>query len=443
MTRPLFLKDSRGVSLLYDAILFLVMVSLAGVILLPALQSPVAVTSSVETHRERTADAALRAFLVTRADLFEYQFGGTLLDTVAGSIGINTSSEGLYKKVAHWLLAHEQRHKTYGTLLAEDLGCQFRVPFTVLGTNQLNLLTTSFDQQLRNDTDRFFSAVCGEKYGYNVSAWWHPITSIPFGGEFTIGPPPPLTNTYVAYTILSMPYTPVFTVGNHTVVLTRYWLMQHLFTGDISLGRSSIPSIANITLILENYTNGHPPFDTRENATIGVKENLSALLYGFLIYGITNETNATVFPGIVSMTVAYGFDTIRGLTQQLTGDVVNESFGELVRVIDRLFAGLNSSVIHPLSSRILEEVNATIHDLVNTSFGSFDEAFAACVTLITTKVAVLLDAIIDPSLEALVRIIFDGVDLVKGLAERLVDYLCDQVSLTTAEVTLTLWVVRT
>jgi hypothetical protein len=437
-----FRYDSFGVSLMYDAVLFLVMVSLAGVILLPALQSPVALESSVDKHREEVADEALHTFLVSRADLFEYLFCGDQVNAVAEGIGINTSSTGLYRTVTHWLLSHEQRHKTYAALLAEDLACQFHVPVSLLGINRLNLLTTAFDGQLKNETEQFLSTVLGDKYRYNLTAWWHPIKGISFGGEFSIGPPIPSMDTYVARSILTLPYLPVFSVKNHTIIFTKYALTHQLFSGDITLGHSSIPAIANIILILENYSNGHPPFDTRPFATAAVRENLSVLLNGFLIYGLRNETSGTVFPGIINMTLTSGFEKIKNITRQLLNSTLNASFGALVQTIDTLFSGLNTSANHPFASLLLEGFNTTFHTLINGSFGSFDEMFDAVEIMITEQVREVLNNFLDPYIDSFVDIIFNSIDLVKDFTRNLIDWLFDRISLVTAEVTLTVWVVR-
>jgi hypothetical protein len=118
---------------MYDAVFFLVCISLSGVILLPALSSPFALHTSVEKHREKVAEDVLHTYLVSRVDTFSYTLGGDLIDTVASGLGINTSSEGLYQAIRNWILAHEQLHKTHAQLIAEDLSCQFQLPLTVCG----------------------------------------------------------------------------------------------------------------------------------------------------------------------------------------------------------------------------------------------------------------------------------------------------------------------
>jgi hypothetical protein len=442
MKQTRFLDDVFGISMMYDAVFFIIMVSLAGVILLPVLRTDIALESSVDKHREEIVDETLHTFLVTRADSFEYRFGGNLIDEIAGHIGIDNTSNGLYGSVTHWLLAHEQRHKTYATLLAEYLGCQFRLPFSFIGTNQINIFVGDFERQLSNKTERFFSSLLGEKYRYNLSAWWHPVRGVPFGGEFSIGEHPPTKDCYVAQSFFMMPYTPVFSVGNHTIIFTKHWLKHQLFDNDVGLGRSSIPAIANITIILENYTNRQPPYDRRENATKATKENLSDLIYSFLIDGITNESNVTVFPGIVHTTLLYGFEKLKNMTGQFLDKALNESFGASIRSIDRLFSGLNSSVMNPLSQAILMQLNATLGGMLNGSFDSLNDAFDACESAIKERIILLIQGYIDSLLEAFVNTLFDVIDSVIDFSEMLIDLLFNCISLNKAEVMLTIWVVR-
>jgi hypothetical protein len=437
-----FLSDLFGLSLMYDALLFIIMVSLAGAILLPALRNTMAIESSIDKHREQVVDETLHTFLVTRTDLFDYRFSGNLIDDVAGRIGIDNSSNGLYESLTHWLLAHEQRHKTYATLLAENLGCQFQMPFSFIGTNRLNIFTNDYDRQLKNETKHFFSSRFSEKYHYNLTAWWHPIKGISFGGKFSVGEQVPLKDCYVARNFFMMPYTPVFSLGNHTVIFTKYWLKHQLFDKDVGLGRSSIPAIANMTIVFENYTNGHPPFDSKEIAKKATEENLSALVYGFLINGVVNESNVSVFPGIVNISLSYGFEKLRNITKQYLDQALNELFGDAIRTIDRLFGGLNTTVINPLSQSILFEMNHTIHGMFNGSFGSLDEAFVAFELMIKEKITILLKNFLDPLLETFVAYVFDFIDTMIDFTNMLIDWLFDRISLNKAEVVLTIWVVR-
>ncbi|MFA5101613.1 MAG: hypothetical protein WC525_00515 [Candidatus Thermoplasmatota archaeon] len=441
--KRLSLRDNlSGISLMYDAVFFVILISLSGALLLPVLQTNIALEGSVDAHREQIVDETLHTFLVTRADFFEYRFCGNLINDIAGAIGVDNTSDGLYGALTCWLLAHEQLHKTYASLLAEYLGCQFKVPFSFFGNNQINIFVGEYEEELKNQTEQFFSAFLGEKYRYNLSAWWHPIRAVPFGGEFCVGDPPPTKDCYVAQSFFMMPYTPVFTFGNHTILFTKHWLKHHLFDNTMGLGRSSIPAIANMTIVLEKYTYRQPPYDTRKNATRAIQENLSVLVHGFLITGITNETNMTVFPGIVNITLSYGFEKIRNITTQFLENTLDHSFGESIRLIDRVFSGLNTSILNPLSRSLLGQLNATLQGMFNGSFGSLNEAFHVCESAIKEHLTLLLKGYLESLLEAFVNHLFDVIDTIRDFSDLLIDWLFDSISLNKATVTLTIWVVR-
>lgn len=442
MKQRSFFDDDTGISVMYDAVFFIIMVSLAGVVLLPALTTQPSVDTLVDKHREDIVDDALLTFLVSRSDLFQYRFCGTLLDTVAQHIGINTTGHGLYKVLTEWLLAHEQRHKTYATLLSENLGCQFIVPFQISGLNRINIFTEEYDQELQNDTKQFFVKYLGDKYCFNVSAWWHPIKAIPFGGEFSVGECPPLKDCYVARRILMMPYTPVICFDNKTIILTKQWVRHQLFDTNHQSNGSSIPLITNITTIFEKYSKQIPPFADKMNASRALKENLTVLVCGFLIDGITNETNQSLFPGILQITMRYGFEKIKQIANQFFDDTFDEVFGGSIRSMDGVFNGLNSSLIHPLSQAILDQLNTSIQDLLNQSFSSLSEAFDRCEDYIKEHVTGFVLSYLDNLLDSLLEHLLDIVDSISDFFDGFIDWLFDQLSLNKAEVMLTVWVVR-
>ncbi|MBN1861786.1 MAG: hypothetical protein JW840_10045 [Candidatus Thermoplasmatota archaeon] len=437
-----FLDNQYGMSLMHDVILFIIMVSLSGVILLPLSQRTIVVDTSLDKHREDVVDNALHTFLVSRPDLFRYRFCGVLIDDVAEAIGIDTSSEGFYESITAWVLAHEQRHKTYATLIAENLGCQFQLPFSFFNMNRLNMFTTDFDRQLQNETKRFFSSYFDEKYQYNLTAWWHPIKGICFGGSFSVGEGPPTKDCYVAQQHIMMPYTPIFSYTNHTVVLTKHWLRHHLFTNYSMFRRSSIPSIANITCVIENYTNRQPPYNQRETTFKALQENISVLVYGFLINGITNETDELIFPGILHIAIMCGFEKIKNLTSQFFNTTLEELFGGMFQTLDHIFGNLNTSAKNPLSNVLLAQLNSTLRGVINDSSCSLSENFNAYEELIKKYVTTLIESTMEDLIESFINGIFDCVDTLIDFSEMIVDWLFDRISLNSAEAVLTIWVVR-
>jgi len=435
---------------MYDALFFLVCISLSGVILLPALSSPFALQTSVETHREKIAEDVLHTYLVSRVNSFNYTFGGDLIDTVAHRLGINTSSEGLYQTIRDWILAHEQLHKTHAQLIAEDLSCQFQLPLTLCGSNRFNIFTADFDQQLKKNTQEFFLMYLGDKYEYNFTATWHPIKGIAFGGNLTIGHTPPTTNTHVASAYISIPYTPKITIGNTTILLTKHWVKTLLQTSfqweDNRTGLSSIPALSNISKIVTNYSQHNI---TEETLRILLTENVSTLVNGFLVTGIRNETQTIVFPGVVNLTVTYGFEKIK---QALTGYIehaIHDFLGETFDSIDTIFYSLNNRSDNPLLQGIYDTLNESFHTILNISGGSLSEAFEVFETQIKETIALYLQDFLNPyirilveRLVALLTVLLDLRYLIDQYIILFVDWIFDRVSLNTAEVSLTIWEMR-
>ena len=432
-------NNTFALSIMYDTILFLVMVSLAGVILLPAMQTHIATESLLNKHREDVVDSGLHTYLVSRPDLFKYRFCGSLLDQIAERLGINTSSHGLYKTISEWILAHEQRHKTYATLLTENLACQFLIPFSLLGQNRINILTQDYETQLRNETEQFLVRLFEGKYHYNLTAWWHPIKGIAFGGEFYIGESPPINDCYVSHSTCMMPYTPAIAIENTTIIITKNWLKKHFFN---TTGNSSIPFVNNILYVLNKYTLGETPYQTRENASRSIKENLSSLTLGFLIEGITNETNKTVFPGIVHLALTYGFENLRQITIGVFDNAIENLFGGAVESIDRVFGSLNSSSNNLLSQSILSTFNSSLHGLLNESFPSFNEALDACEQQIKNQITLLVSTYLDRLIDIFIQNLFSLLEVLEDVSDMIIDWLFDQLCLDTAEVMLTIWVVK-
>jgi len=440
MRRKRFLINTQGVSSMYDAVLFIVMVSLSGVVLLPAFQSDIAVETSIERHREHVADEALNSFLVTRVDKFNYKVCGDIIDDVAGSLGINTSSDGLYSSITEWLLGHKQLHKTYANLLCEDLGCQFRMPFSVFGSNRINIFTGDYDRQLEKEITSFFTSYLGDKYNFNFTARWHPIIGMDFGGEIFIGDKPPNVDSHVATSFIIMPYSPEINLGCTKIVLTRHWLEAMLFNGVLGC----IPEIENITSVLENYS-----FYSPENATSAIKENATSLVYGFLIDGIANKDNETVFPGVLNVTISYGFDRVKQAITEAIENLSRHLMGEALGSLDNLFVNI-SGAINPLATAILDNLTMSIQDLVGVPVDSLNDALDKLEVTVKENASRIVGGFLDEYIEYFVDSVFilieqsfdDIYTLVKDVKGLLSTWLFERISLNKAEVVLTVWEVR-
>ena len=432
MNRRNFSKNSFAVTMMYDAILFVVMVSMSGAVLIPALQSDVAVESSVDKHREHIADEALNSLLVSRVDKFTYTVGGDIIDKVVAGLGIDTSPDGLYSTITGWLLDREQLHKTYANLIAENLGCQFKLPFYAFGTNRFNIFTGDYDIKLKEEIEIFLDNYLGDKYAFNLTGMWHPIKGVNFGGDIYIGTSPPDQDCHVSRSYIMMPYKPEITINGHNIIFTRYWLEENVL--------KKTPLIANITIINNMYQASIPPYDNIDNATNAVKENLSNLLFGFLIDGIDDDAGNSLFPGIVQATIDYGFTMVKDATIGLTENAINALMGEALGTVDDIFGGIGG-VSNPIFNTIKETVNNTISNLVGGAYSSIEEGFNILENQIKNEVFSLIGGFIQPYIDDFASYLIDQFNVI-DFYDSFSDWLFDLISINEAEVTLSIWEVR-
>ena len=198
-----FKSNCFAMSIMYDAVFFITMVSISGVVLIPALTSNVAVDTSVEKHREEIVDEALLMLMTSRVDNFEYVFAGSQIDGIASVAGVDVDDkDGLYNSITTQMLGKEQVHKTYADLCVENLVSQIKI-FDC----RVNIFTEDYDNALKNRLSTLLNGYLGDKYKFNISVQWHPVNGISFGGELFIGHKPPKTDTYVAKSFVTMPVT--------------------------------------------------------------------------------------------------------------------------------------------------------------------------------------------------------------------------------------------
>ena len=77
----------------------------------------------------------------------------------------------------------------------------------------------------------------------------------------------------------------------------------------------------------------------------------------------------------------------------------------------------------------MRQLNTTLHQMFNGSFGSLDEAFDACEAVIKEQITALVKNYLDLIIETFVNSVFDVIDTIIDFAEMLIDWLFDRISL--------------
>jgi len=193
--------NKKGITAMYDAVTFLLLVSISSAILLPAITYDATNESINERKMDEIADETLFVILSASSDEFEYTLSLPFLEKILGG---NNMVKGIYgESIFNSFFIRKEYHKRYGELIGECLLSQLAI-FTEDGKLRMNILTSDFEKNLRNDISHLLHSLLGEKYGYNLTAEWEPIYGIPFGGKFSAGEKPPHF-AHVSKTFISLP----------------------------------------------------------------------------------------------------------------------------------------------------------------------------------------------------------------------------------------------
>ncbi|MFA4957388.1 MAG: hypothetical protein WC556_10510 [Candidatus Methanoperedens sp.] len=195
-----FLTDTCGFSTTFDVILFLILISICAVILLPSITGNTQINSALSSKNQENSGDTLLTLLNGRVDDFEYTVAGDQMDALAGTF--NNSS--VYKAGKKIIAGKEMKHKTFSDIAAENAAGQWVIYKNGTRT-QLNFMMTNYSNSSKNIMKNYLDTQIGDRYSYNFTVIWRPLTNVPIGGNLEIGEPVP-RSAYVESTFISMPY---------------------------------------------------------------------------------------------------------------------------------------------------------------------------------------------------------------------------------------------
>ena len=388
---------------MHDAVIFVVMVSLSGVVLIPALQSDTAVETSIQKHREELTDETLIMLMTSRSDDFGYTLAGQQIKEAA-NISIdysNADSNDIIENLIKTFLGREQKHKTYSDLCVENLVSQLNV----FG-NRINIFTIDFDVKLKEELNKVLGEYLGEKYRFNLVTRWKPILGVDFGGSMEIGSTPPDT-THVAMTYASLPTT---YFSDWSDVVDDY----------------ICETIDNVTSFASDEDDALK--DQIENLTKNLIEKI-------VLYGFKNES------GIVEKSVDYVFSKVEGGIESIFGD----SNKMLLDPLEKVSSGITSK----LTGKFFEIISLTtgLNITDQDSDGDIDcgDALDSLKGFVVDEVEGILRDVFDGYLNPFVDFIVETLDITSQINEfkqNIIDFIKDHINPLRAEFVLTIWEVR-
>lgn len=195
-----FQNDTRGFSTVLDIFLFLILISISGMILLPSITGNTQIKSALESKSQKNSADTLLTLLNGRVDEFEYVVAGDQLDALAGDL----SNSSVYQAGKKMIAGKELKHKTFSDIAAENAAVQWVIYYNGTRT-QLNFMMANYSSRSKKTMQNYLDKQIGDRYNYNFTVKWRPFTNVPMGGKLEIGKPAP-DNAYVESSFITMPY---------------------------------------------------------------------------------------------------------------------------------------------------------------------------------------------------------------------------------------------
>lgn len=298
-----FFSDTGGFSTSIDVLIFLVLISIASVILLPTIAGNIQVQAVMDSKSQVQSSRMLMTILNGRIDEFEYTTAGEQLDAIAGSI--NDSS--LYTMGKKLILGRELKHRTFADIAAEDAAAQW-VIYQKGKSIRLNLLMTNYTNSLESTMKEYLDGQIADRYSYNFTVVWRPITNVPLGSDVRIGEEVP-DNAFVETAFITMPY-------------------------NVNFSRRRVETIVNMTF---NTTSG----------------NISSTFAHLK----KDATNRRQIEDEISQEI---FDSIDVTIDEAVVDLVDETMGPFVDEAQDTVAGHINNLLPEGRDELIDSINGTI-----------------------------------------------------------------------------------
>ena len=406
--------NKRGISAMYDAILFVTLVSISGAILLPAFVNNSITESEKEREGSETADESLIVLLSVTPSQFHYQLAKETINNALNKIGIDSNGY-IGKGIFNWLLGIKEYHKNYGELIAEDMASQFWLSWEN-SNHRLNFLTEDFDKNLRENISKELNKILEGKYKFNLTAKWNPIIGLPFGGQICVGDAPPQT-AYVSKTFITMPFSPVITIDGREIHLNKNWIKKEIEESEI---------MKNISKLISS---SQKELDRWEEE---LKENLTDLMMGFLFTGIRMDGYS--FPGILNISLHLVFEKI---LNYILNKVETSSFAKSLNNI----LGKNQDIIDFLLNQTLDGIYRALGKTPPQHTTLYKKLEGLIGFLIENISSSLQNSVFGKALEEYIEDFADFiVKQAKGIKLSIIDdWLLNRISISRAEISLAIW----
>jgi len=178
------LTDRMAFSSTIDAMFFLMMISIAAVLLMPSIMADNQYDAAGYTAIQEYDTHLLESILSSSADDFEYEIEP--LAVVNISIPSNSITQGPIKT----LFGKEQNHRTFSDVVAESMALNLMMDKN--GSRiYLNPISKEHPASTTAMMESYLDSKIGGRYNYRFEAHWYPVSGFPLGSDIIVGDMPP------------------------------------------------------------------------------------------------------------------------------------------------------------------------------------------------------------------------------------------------------------
>ncbi len=359
------LTDQTAFSSTIDAMFFLVMISIAAILLMPAIMADNQYDAAGYTAIQEFDTHLLESLLSSSADDFEYEI--TPLAVVNISIPSNSITQGPVKT----LFGKEQNHRTFSDIVAESMALNLMMENN--GSRiYLNPIAKEHSTATTAMMQSYLDSKIGGRYNYRFEAHWYPVSGFPLGSDIIVGDTPP-HDAIRQNAKLTLPFT---------YVASKYDIFE---TVNDSVLADALGSSSNETMraVLHNGFNNSINTAAKGSAEMIVdsifpSEHLNSLnnieqgtQNGGLGIISTPDSADTLDPNLViaAYLLNYTANTVVGLDMEIPVDII---LSDMVSMVEQeLIDAMQEQIASQLKTDMSDEINSTINGIIDSSdFGS-------------------------------------------------------------------------
>jgi len=189
--------ECSGYFTVFDALFLLILISLAGILLIPSMQAEKQYYAAGYVTSSELDVYLLESLLSCKLENFEYEI------SPLGALNISIPENSVVENSSHALFGKEQKHRTFADLVAEYLSLSLAI-----SNNDslvfLNPLAADYSSRNKEFISAYIDQKAAGRFSYRFEAYWHPVEAFPVQSELIIGEEPP-ANAIRQSTKLSMP----------------------------------------------------------------------------------------------------------------------------------------------------------------------------------------------------------------------------------------------